>query len=52
MLFLNVFEVNSGQNNPKNSVKIRLFKGRIKKSCLVLAHGPPGPARAVFVLAV
>jgi len=29
----NFFEVISGQKNPKNLVKIRLFIGRYKKSC-------------------
>jgi len=33
MLLLNFFELISSQNNPKNSVKIRLFIGRFKKSC-------------------
>jgi hypothetical protein len=33
MLFLNLFELKSAQKNPKISVKIRLFKGRFKKSC-------------------
>jgi hypothetical protein len=36
MLFLNFFEVTSGQNNPKNSVKKRLCKGSFKKSCFGL----------------
>jgi hypothetical protein len=33
MLFPNFFRVKSGHKNPKNSVKINLFKGRFKKSC-------------------
>jgi hypothetical protein len=33
MLFPNFFGVKSGPKNPKNNVKIRLFKGRFKKSC-------------------
>jgi hypothetical protein len=31
MMFLNFFELISGQKNPKKSVKIRLLKGRFKK---------------------
>jgi hypothetical protein len=33
MLLLNFFEVISGQKNPKNHVKIRLFKRRFEISC-------------------
>jgi hypothetical protein len=33
MLFPNFFRLKSGHKNPKKSVKIRLFKGRFKKSC-------------------
>jgi hypothetical protein len=33
MMFLNFFELISGQKKSKNSVKIRLFIGRFKKSC-------------------
>jgi hypothetical protein len=33
MVFLNFFELTSGQKNPKNSIKIRLFIVRFKKSC-------------------
>ncbi len=33
ILLLNFFELISSQNSPKNSVKIRLFIGRFKKSC-------------------
>ena len=30
VMFLNFFEKTSGQKNPKNSVKIRLFIGRLE----------------------
>ena len=50
MLFLKLFEVISGQKNPKNSVKIRIFKGSFKKSCFESKKPKSSPLLDINIL--